>query len=325
VSWAAVSPAAAQTLTPTLTIHHAAVSCVAFSPDGTILATGGGEWATPDCVRLWNVATGKLRRTLRDRRDDWNIASLCFSPDGKTIAYACDDKIRLWSVQTGRLLRVFSGQLVGDIEISPHNRLLVSGSGADESGTYSDVQIWNLRTGRRRILPMSNAVDTITFSADGLHLFGIGSENGREEKPFQRTWNAGTGAIEQTRNLPRRTLGFRFSPDRTVFVVGTWDAKSQDPITVWDVETGKLLCRLHGAHAAVSDADFSPSAPYLVTVGGNEKSGRSELLLWNRRTGKQLLAVTSLPSLLTSVNFSSSGHTLATVSENDTVRLWDLR
>lgn len=119
---AVVHSAAAQTLTPLHTFRHRDVSSVVFSPDGKTLATGGGDWATPDCVRLWDVPTGKLRHTLRDSRDDWNIASIAFSPDGRTVAYACDDKVRLWSVQTGRLARVFSGDLVGEIEIPPHNR-----------------------------------------------------------------------------------------------------------------------------------------------------------------------------------------------------------
>jgi hypothetical protein len=79
---AVVHSAAAQTLTPLHTFRHRDVSSVVFSPDGKTLATGGGDWATPDCVRLWDVPTGKLRHTLRDSRDDWNIASIAFPLTG---------------------------------------------------------------------------------------------------------------------------------------------------------------------------------------------------------------------------------------------------
>jgi len=172
---AGVDSAAAQTLTLLHTFRHHDVSSVVFSPDGKILATGGGDWATPDCVRLWDMRTGKLRHTLRDSRDDWNIAGVAFSPDSRTLAYACSDKVRLWSVQTGQLVRVFSGDLVGGIEISPHNRLLVSSSGMTEDEEYFPVQIWDLRTGARRLLPQSKGFD-VSFSPDGQHLIGTNSD-----------------------------------------------------------------------------------------------------------------------------------------------------
>ena len=318
-----VYPAAAQTLTPLHTFRHCDVSKVVFSPDGKVLATSGGAWATSDCVRLWDTKTGKLRHTLRDRRDDWYIESVAFSPDSRTVAYACDDKVRLWGVQKGQLIRIFSGDLVGGIEISPHNQLLVSGSGMSEYGTYSSVQIWDLRAGKRHALPQSKATDLVTFSPDGQHLIGINSD---ENHPYQRAWNATTGDVERTRRLPRRTLALGFSPDNRLFATGIWDAGSHEPVTVWDTASSKRLFVLQGSYHAVNSIAFSPTAPWLVTAGGEEQTSlRGELMLWDRRTGKLLTSAPPSSSLITSTNFSTDGHLLASASGNGTVRLWRVR
>ena len=66
----------------TLTIsrsHTAEVRSVAFSPDGTIIASGGDY-----IIRLWNVSDGSHIHTLSGFT--WNIRSVAFSPDGNTIA-----------------------------------------------------------------------------------------------------------------------------------------------------------------------------------------------------------------------------------------------
>jgi len=75
------------------------VRCVAFSPDGKLLAAGN-RYHT---VRIWDVATKKEIKTLTGHMSDvWSIA---FSPDGKTLAAADTDwkkpsKVKLWDTTT---------------------------------------------------------------------------------------------------------------------------------------------------------------------------------------------------------------------------------
>jgi hypothetical protein len=79
--------------------HVGTARAVAFSPDGTLLASGGAD----QTVRLLNVATGRQLATLQAYEDE--IRSLAFSPDGRTLASGGDGgqkSLKLWDVATRR-------------------------------------------------------------------------------------------------------------------------------------------------------------------------------------------------------------------------------
>jgi WD40 repeat protein len=92
------------------------VSAVAFSPDGTILASsanhittsykisGGDSKAATSFtgeVQLWDTSTGRKRATLEGHTED--VLALAFSPDGQALASgASDDSVKLWEVKTGK-------------------------------------------------------------------------------------------------------------------------------------------------------------------------------------------------------------------------------
>jgi WD40 repeat protein len=69
------------------------VYSVAFSPDGTILASGSGDHK----IKLWDVATGKEQATLKGHTG--GVYSVAFSPDGTILASgSLDGTIKLWGV-----------------------------------------------------------------------------------------------------------------------------------------------------------------------------------------------------------------------------------
>jgi WD40 repeat protein len=117
----------------------------AFSPDGSLIATGsevsfaaGPERPTAP-LEMWEGSTGRHLFTLRGHTDV--ITSLSFSPDGKWLLSTSQDQTaRVWDVRSGRMLAAFrrhSGQGgVRSAAFSPDSRDVVTGSSDGKATVY---------------------------------------------------------------------------------------------------------------------------------------------------------------------------------------------
>ncbi len=91
-----------------------ATNALAFSRDGLLLAAALAPSDQPmpaaASVRVWEVATGKLRADLKCQQ---TVTALVFAPDGKTLAVAlgspASGETQLWDVNGGGLLTTLHG------------------------------------------------------------------------------------------------------------------------------------------------------------------------------------------------------------------------
>jgi WD40 repeat protein len=102
---------------------------VAFSPDGRLLA--GGDMS--GVVKIWNVATEKelvSQETTADKVYPNPVEALAFSPNGQTLAVACDRVVEIWDVPTGQRVVGLEGHQgkVQCLAFSPDDTHLASGS-----------------------------------------------------------------------------------------------------------------------------------------------------------------------------------------------------
>ena len=143
------------------------VYSVSFNPEGSILAMGG--WG----LYLWDVSTGEM---LGEHFDIHISQSVCFSPDGNTLATGSSDgTVHLWDVATGtlRMRNTLQGHtnIAFEVCFSPDGNTLATGSW---DGT---VRLWDVATGTLdEVLTAAPwGVRSISFSPDG-RLLAVNNE-----------------------------------------------------------------------------------------------------------------------------------------------------
>jgi WD40 repeat protein len=142
--------------------HFNNIPSVAFSHDGTLLATAGDDQQ----VKLWSVPGWKNIQTLHGTE---RFKAVAFSPDGRWIATGGDSgTITICETASGDRLRQLRGHsnAVQHVEFSPDGRTLASAS------WDSTVKLWDPVSGRetRTLRDHDDWISCLAFSPDGLTL-----------------------------------------------------------------------------------------------------------------------------------------------------------
>jgi WD40 repeat protein/tRNA A-37 threonylcarbamoyl transferase component Bud32 len=316
--------AATGQLLATLSGHRAAVTSIAFAPDGKTIASGGGgneEEGRDFTVRLWDVAGRKTRTILRGFPGP--ITSLSFSADGKLFAAGTTGpraiaKVLELASETTQVPVRLNIQGCSPVALSPDGQRLATGPGdGDTSGKA--VLLWDTASGKR--LPggegPKTGVGALLFPPGSSQLLYIGGTDGRISLLDLAKGQSRVVAQEHAGSITSLAI----SRDGQRLASGGRDHTA----VVWRIlgEPGALeqLRRLRGHTDVVISVALSPDGQSLAT-GSFDNTAK----LWNLAATGPDIVLGAARALINpqAVAFTTNSRMLAVADQQGSVRLWDL-
>jgi WD40 repeat protein/transcriptional regulator with XRE-family HTH domain len=284
---------------------HNGPQTLAFSPDGSLLASGGME-AT---VRLWDPQSGMNVQTLVHPN---HVFAVAFSPDGKLLASGgVDGEIRLWerregSPAIGAPIRSVQTGGVTSLAFAPDGGTLASTSIRDKT-----VKLWEV--GSLRLLHTlsehANQSRCVAWSPDGRILAYSSSDKAIwlwdvEQGSYRAVLHGHTADV----------CGMRFTLDDTSLLSGSADGTFR----VWNVESSQCVHVMQGYGVSLRDLDWSPDGTRLIS-GGTD----GLVTIWDLSDGMTPRNLHGHTWIVPGVGWSPDGRFVASCGLDTVLFLWD--
>lgn len=330
--------------------------CVAYSPDGSLLASGHKSY-----IRLWDSTTGRSVRQIEGHEDF--IQEVRFSPAGLYLAsHSSDSTVRLWSLLTGEeVRRMGSAPYASDIAFSPDGSLFAwrpaqeGGYRTTVVGTWEESEVTHEETYPSCVSFTSDSQYVLAAGGSDILLQQVGIPTSLERlevetisgralalAPDGRTlavydWHTvqiwDLDAAHILRRLETKlssdedsVTSLAFTADGRHLLVATTEGR----VYVWEVWSGQLAMELGEQTSHVVSLAVSPNGRLVATGSGaawgwgSRETGDCSVRLWDLTTGKGICRLGEFSSTIFSLAFSPDGQTLAVGSHEAPVRLWDV-
>jgi len=217
----------------TLSSHVFRVLALDFSPDGGLLAVGGGEPSRTGEVKIWQVDKGLLGNSLPALHSD-TVFAVRFSPDGTKLASASADKfLKITSIPEGKLLRSFEGHThhVMAVDWKSDGKQLVSG-GADNV-----LKVWDFDSGEqiRTLQAAGKQITSVRWIAGKPEVIGASGDS------QVRVWNPDTDGIARVYS---GASDYVYSVDASADGARVAAGGADGVLLVWNGQNGQVIRKL---------------------------------------------------------------------------------
>ncbi|BAZ13213.1 WD-repeat protein [Calothrix sp. NIES-4071] len=286
--------------------HQGYVTSVAYSPDGSLLASASDD-AT---IKIWQ-RDGTLLQTLEGHKD--NVFSVIWHKNSQILVAASFDKtITVWRrlnrerlFDTKPVIRISEPEEVWGVALNSQSNILATSTKSGQVKLYSlDGKL--IKT----IAAHNSKIWSVNFSPDGKTFATAGADESI------KIWDMQGTLLKTLKGHSDEVLSVSFSPDSKSLV-----STSQDrTVKLWDV-TGKLLHTFEEAHPEEAlDARFSPDGKYITSAGADNK-----LMVWDIAQKRELYYFKQRGDKISEIVFSPDGKTIASASDDKAVKLWHLK
>jgi WD40 repeat protein len=284
--------------------HVSAAGAVAFSPDGSQLATKTGRrfW-------VWDLASGEPR--LFDGHKELpgtlEIDALAFGGDGRHLISADQGSAILeWDVASGKVVNSV-GLTIEDSTFShacsTDGRWCVTGD--SKRIDVRDTETWRVY----------RTLEGFAMGRAGVEISADGGWIATSSDKTVILWNRANGSRRELEGQPDDVSRIAFAPSNRRLAVADWSGN----VKVWDIDSGREALGFQSEQPGVTAIAFSPDGRALVTAGLDDT-----LRVWSPDSGALRHVLRGHADWIAKVAFSPNGRLLASGSHDGTVRLWDV-
>jgi WD40 repeat protein len=286
--------------------HNKPILSVAFSPNGSWLATGSMD----KTIKIWNLKSGRLKYHFKGHKRI--IRSVAFSPDNKWLASSSADRtVRIWNLSSGKLHYRLAAHpsSVWSVGFSSDSAWLASAS-KDKT-----IKTWNIETKKLQhiLAGHKDGVATVAYSPNS-HILASGGIGG-----MVKLWNLKTGQLEDTLSKHKDEIwSVAFSPDGKLLATASKDKT----IKIWQTKSYHLLKSLKAHRNGVSSVVFSPDSEWIIST-----SIDNSVKFWNVADGhlEHTIFGGNNNDWLWSIAISPDAKWLAAGGASRAVKLWQLQ
>ncbi len=306
--------------------HGDRVNALAYSPDGTKLASASRDGT----VKVWELGNGRELVTYRghvraetDEKENLNamkVPGVAFSPDGKAVASSGGKDIHVWDAATGKLLHTLSGHTAParGLAYGPDPDTLVSG------GDDRRVIIWDVAKEKpAHVFPeQAQRVEAVTVGGGGKLIATVNAAGELFVYPLKgENWNTLLSA--PVTDGGQSGFGVAFVADTGSVITCGGDSRAKmtagpDPAGS-NPGSGATVRTYVGHTDKLNSLGVTPDGKLLVT-GSQDRTVR----VWDVAGGKPLYSFQGHADAVTAIAIRPDGKQAASGSEDGSIKLWPL-